>query len=131
MECLVCGKEYVGSECPRCKFPDVQILGDREKAIENLRPAIEAFKAQFLQSVKLEIAAFYWKDADGTVVLAGDDDVEPVTQWKNVVALAGDFYHVVGLKANGTVVSVGPNILGECEVDGWKNIWIPENASRP
>ena len=69
--------------------------------------------------------------ADGTVVLAGDDDVKPVTQWKNVVALAGDFYHVVGLKADGTVVSVGPNILTECEVDGWKNIWIPENACRP
>ena len=75
MECLVCGKEYVGSECPRCRFPDVQIPGDRQKAIENLRPAIEAFRTQFLKSVKLEIAAFYWKDEDGTVVLDREERV--------------------------------------------------------
>ena len=75
MECLVCGKEYVGSECPRCRFPDVQIPGDRQKTIESLRPAIEAFRTQFLQSVKLEIAAFHWKDEDGTVVLDREERV--------------------------------------------------------
>lgn len=75
MVCLVCGKEYIGSECPRCRFPDVQFPGDPQKAIENLRPAIEVFRDQFLQSVKLEIAAFYWKDEDGTVVLDREERV--------------------------------------------------------
>lgn len=75
MECLVCGKEYKGSECPRCRFPDVQIPGDRQKAIDNLRPAIEAYRARFLQSVKLEIAVFFWKDENGTVVLDREERI--------------------------------------------------------
>ena len=34
---------------------------------------------------------------------------------------AGD-YHTVGLKADGTVVAVGDNEYGQCDVSGWKDI---------
>ena len=35
--------------------------------------------------------------------------------------------HFVGLKSNGTVVAVGSNEFGQCDVSGWKNIRLPSN----
>ena len=43
--------------------------------------------------------------------------------WESdIVAIAaGDFY-TVGLKADGTVVAVGSNESGQCDVQNWSNI---------
>lgn len=53
-------------------------------------------------------------------------------KWKNVVSIAASGSgshpkqrgkgHVVGLRKNGTVVAIGDNSLGQCEVSNWKNI---------
>ncbi len=72
MECLVCGKIYEGGECPRCQFPDVQIPGlpeERERAIAKLKPAIDAYRTTFLQTISVDIVCYHWKDRDGQVVL--------------------------------------------------------------
>lgn len=75
MKCLVCGKIYEGGECPRCQFPDVQIPGDREKAVANLKPAIDAYRMSFLQSIRVDIVAYRWKDQGGSVVLDREDRI--------------------------------------------------------
>lgn len=67
--CLVCGKQYETGDCPRCQFPDVQIPGSREKAIQNLKPAIDSYRANFLTTVRVEVLSYYWKDNGGTLVL--------------------------------------------------------------
>ena len=36
--------------------------------------------------------------------------------------VAAGFYHTVGLKADGTVVAVGENYLGQCNVGNWTDI---------
>ena len=36
--------------------------------------------------------------------------------------LACGNFHTVGLKTDGTVVAVGPNSMGQCDVGGWTNI---------
>jgi len=36
--------------------------------------------------------------------------------------VAAGWYHTVGLKADGTVVAVGDNDDGQCDVPGWTNI---------
>lgn len=69
MKCLVCGKVYEAAECPRCRFPNIQMVGDREKALENLMPKISAYKTNFLSGVTVELVAYRWKDRDGQVVL--------------------------------------------------------------
>lgn len=69
MKCLVCGKNYEAAECPRCRFPDVQIIGDREQTIASLKPTIDAWRTNFLQAVQVKVQLYRWKDKDGMVVL--------------------------------------------------------------
>ncbi len=69
MKCLVCGKEFEAAECPRCHFPDVQIIGDREKALENMMPTIIQYRTNFMSAVKLFLEIYRWKDQNGQLVL--------------------------------------------------------------
>lgn len=68
MKCLVCGKVYEGVECPRCHFPDVQLMGDQKSALEKLMPTIQEYRSQFLSTVKVELLVYRGKDRDGRVV---------------------------------------------------------------
>ena len=70
MKCLVCGKEYEAAECPRCHFPDIQIVGDREKALESMMPTIQKYRMNFMRSLKISLVIYRWKDENGQVVLA-------------------------------------------------------------
>ena len=38
------------------------------------------------------------------------------------MAISAGMYHTVGLKADGTVVAVGDNGKGQCDVSGWTDI---------
>lgn len=44
-----------------------------------------------------------------------------LNQWFSFVNLSAD-KHIVGIKSNGTVIAVGENDDGECEVENWSNI---------
>ena len=44
----------------------------------------------------------------------------------DIVAISAVWGHTVGLKSDGTVVVIGANYRGECEVSGWTNIKLPE-----
>ena len=39
-----------------------------------------------------------------------------------MVAVSAGEDHTVGLKADGTVVAVGTNSLGRCDVSGWRDM---------
>ena len=50
-----------------------------------------------------------------------------MSEWTDIVAVsAGKWDHTVGLKSDGTVVAVGDNYYGQCDVSGWKNIMMPK-----
>lgn len=53
---------------------------------------------------------------DGTIYHTSD------YPWINVVEVSMGFTLMVGLKDDGTVVAVGDNDYGQCNVQGWKNI---------
>jgi alpha-tubulin suppressor-like RCC1 family protein len=44
-----------------------------------------------------------------------------VKRWRKETIAAGR-RHTVGLKSNGTVVAVGDNKIGQCNVSGWHDI---------
>ena len=45
---------------------------------------------------------------------------EPIKTWRDIVSISsGDGYDVVGLRRDGTVVSVGPY---SCDVEAWRNV---------
>jgi alpha-tubulin suppressor-like RCC1 family protein len=56
---------------------------------------------------------------DGTVITA--DGVYDVSAWSDIVAVSA-YGHIVGLKADGTVVAVGNNKYGQCNVDSWTDV---------
>ncbi|MBO7253429.1 MAG: hypothetical protein J6V25_12475, partial [Oscillospiraceae bacterium] len=68
--------------------------------------------------------------ADGTAVAAGINTWGQcnVSQWTDLVAISGGFRHTVGLKADGTLVTVGSNkdnfanYCGQCDVQDWTDI---------
>ena len=68
MKCLVCGKEYEAAECPRCHFPDIQIVGDRKAFLESLMPTVHTYRKNFLSSIQVELVAHYWKEQGGKLV---------------------------------------------------------------
>jgi alpha-tubulin suppressor-like RCC1 family protein len=35
--------------------------------------------------------------------------------------------HTIGLKSDGTVVAVGDNEYGQCDISGWRGIQLPNN----
>lgn len=69
MKCLVCGKEYEAAECPRCHFPDVQLMGDREQALKNMMPTIQKYRQSFLNAIQISLVIYRWKDDKGKLVL--------------------------------------------------------------
>ena len=46
--------------------------------------------------------------------------------WKDIVAVSAGSRHTVGLKSDGTVVAVGFNIYGQCDVSDWTDIKLPK-----
>lgn len=68
MKCLVCATQHEAAECPRCHFPDIQLMGDREKAMEQLMPTILAYRTNFLKNIRIELPAYRWKDHGGQIV---------------------------------------------------------------
>lgn len=65
--------------------------------------------------------------ADGTVLVAADSsadeaDAAAIRQWSEITAIACGTGYAVGLRADGTVVAVGENNSGQCNVENWKNI---------
>ena len=45
-----------------------------------------------------------------------------VRDWQDIVDIACGYKHTVGLKADGTVLAVGDNTYGQCDVSGWTDI---------
>lgn len=45
-----------------------------------------------------------------------------VCQWEDIVSISHSYEHIVGLKADGTVIAAGYNFDGCCDVDSWSNI---------
>lgn len=91
--------------------------GDKDRSFELWRKA--APPATFCSaSVALQ--------KDGTVLTdyldASDYVRKTVPQWHDVVSVDVGLGHVVGLKKDGTVIAVGTNDAGQCNVDSWKDI---------
>lgn len=65
---------------------------------------------------------------DGTVVcmdFSGGQTVDPeqtLKSWRQIQAIAVGFYHIVGLRQDGSVVVTGDNTYGQCNISDWTNI---------
>lgn len=62
-----------------------------------------------------------WLYNDGTVGVASSYYSDSISQWQDIVAISAN-NHYVGLRYDGTVVAVGPNKYGQCDVSDWTDI---------
>lgn len=63
--------------------------------------------------------------ADGTVVVWDwwwEDPIDDVSTWTDITEISCSWNHIVGLKADGTVVAAGNNEFGQCDVSDWTDI---------
>lgn len=78
-----------------------------------------------IQKIYATNSATYGIKRDGTIVVA-DKNLYDSTAfdglWNSIVELAPAYNHILGLKKDGTVLAIGDNQNGECNVSSWKNI---------
>ncbi|MBQ9038540.1 MAG: TIR domain-containing protein [Clostridia bacterium] len=60
--------------------------------------------------------------SDGTIEMLYDKDYDDVSNWHDIIAIDASSTHLVGLKADGTVMATGYNGAGACDVENWKDI---------
>ena len=71
--CLVCKKNHNEECCPRCGFQVIEILGDYEVGLQNLKPFINKQLDRFQRSVTVGMEICLWTDADGVIVPNGKE----------------------------------------------------------
>lgn len=71
-------------------------------------------------NIDLEAGCYFTavRKQDGTALVTGMDGGarNNVLQWRDLEQIAAGYYHMVGLKTDGTLVAVGDNAAGQCEV---------------
>lgn len=70
--------------------------------------------------------------SDGTIISSSYANQEELSSWRDVVAICSGcceigydssyYSHIVGLRANGTVVATGSNSHGQCNISTWSGI---------
>ena len=84
------------------------------------------FKATITNTFLKTVSA-YSNFGDGEVLFGINDDgsicgIENAEQWTDIVSISADAYSAFGLRLDGTVVSIGENDNGQCEVGQWTDI---------
>ena len=69
-------------------------------------------------------------EATGTVNIGYDFGIPcDVSGWKDIVAVASGWDHILGLKADGTLFAFGENSSGQCNVSGWYDLKVPSRTT--
>ena len=76
MKCVVCRKEYEKGNCPVCNFPKIEFPGDPEEGLRAMKPAIDAYRDDFLGQVSVGIIVYQWKDDNGVIVGNGSERLQ-------------------------------------------------------
>ncbi len=75
------------------------------------------------KSIAYTGADFAAVNADGTVTVLSENPIlQAASAWRGIVSLSAGKEHLVGLRADGTVVAVGANVYGECNVGEFSDI---------
>ena len=131
------GYKDSATKITECKYNDAIALMDAGKYTE----AISAFKAldgykdsedkvhqcKYNDAIAIKNAGKY---AEAAMVFGSIPDYQDAREqsfalWDQIAArntVAAGYWHTIGLKTNGTVVAVGSNNCGQCDVSSWTDI---------
>lgn len=133
-KCPVCGKtnfNYVLADrllvCSECKNPLEDIICSKKRKINtDFRKINEKLsRSKGTNSDKTPVNDntkdnFFYDDEVTISDLAKKK--WNYERWKDIVAVSAGGEHTVGLRKDGTVVAVGKNYNGQCDVSSWRNI---------
>ena len=106
------GKKMVQYQCERCgyiiekkvpKNPDVFFEGTQPPNYGYINPS------------------FHTRGSTESTSSAGNQ-VYGISNWRDIIAVDSGLDHLVGLRADGTVVAAGSNEMGQCNVEQWSGI---------
>ena len=61
--------------------------------------------------------------SDGTLAISKRyPHIQENIYWTDIAAFSYEYAHAVGLKSDGTIVAVGDNDHGQCDISGWTDI---------
>lgn len=89
---------------------------------------IDKLESAFREAAYLENTSEFTRAATATCKPYGSQIVKKensLALWKKITpkgTISAGYYFTVGVRENGTVVAVGANSEGQCEVSGWRNI---------
>ena len=61
-------------------------------------------------------------DKEHMFITRSAEEIFVESEWNDIVKISNSDEHVVGLKADGTVVAAGDNSTAQCKTDGWHDI---------
>ena len=129
MKCIVCGKEYEKGNCPVCNFPKIEFPGDPEEGLRAMKPAIDAYRDDFLSQVSIGIIAYQWKDSNGEIVMDRSERLQIGTGQElrgNTRWLAEKFARIPDAEKLQVGLSIQVNGKGEERSVGIPNLTEPE-----
>ena len=129
-------KKY-GDQAMKDKFKDAD--QKREKIIKISKDKKIQDRAGFVEIIRERERAkkLLYHDWDGIIGLCTDGNVvvcKPfhapakiiskfdIASWRDIISVSIGDYHILGLRADGTVLAQGDNSYGQCNVESWRSI---------
>ena len=129
MKCIVCGKDYEKDKCPVCNLPKIEFPTNPEKGLQAMKPAIDAYRDDFLSQVSIGIIVYQWKDDNGALAMDRKERV-PIGTAKelrdNTRWLAEKFARIPDEEKLQVSLSVQVNDIDEEQSVGIPNLMEPE-----
>lgn len=130
---LINWERYYGDWCAR---ESAAKAAEYAEKVERLRPYRERIKK--VQNGVISLAHDYLLglNSNGTVFVSYEDShrhgtmFSSIMEWQDIVYVGAGNSHALGIRIDGTVVAVGKNDSGQCDVHNWKDIVSVAAGSR-
>ncbi len=115
-----------GVRAASSEWADILGVPEEAAAVQAYEPAEYIKRASYRTGLAFSTRYAAMIDHEGLLESAGEVNGSllygAADEWHDLVSIAGTFSHIVGLRADGTVVAQGLNSSNQCEVDSWWNI---------
>lgn len=110
------GKKKVQYQCEHCGY----II--EKNAPKDQQPVEQQLRPSSYQTYGYGAAAHSVASSLTNELTAQRKGIYGISSWRDIISVVSGKNHLVGLRANGTVVAAGNNDLGQCNVEQWRDI---------
>lgn len=107
------------------EFSEGQLDMTEGTPVDEWRDVVAIENNDIILGLKKDGTVYYWHDYDpneNTPYPDEDLSLRAIEEWTDIVQLSVGYFHVIGVKSDGTVVAAGDNHCGQCDVEDWTDI---------